>query len=342
MMKAKLILLILFLSIGCAAPAQNTQNAQELADLKAKAEKGDSEAQFWLAWYLYENKNYAEACKWWKKAAEQGLTVAQYNMGVMYELGKGVTKNMTEAEKWYGKAAREGYKEAQERFKLLKEPAMLLGTAWSTATELLRFEEYGEFSYNKSCPNLAEAVVGTALCAGYHGIYTYDPENKTIILTYEHGYPDGVRTEIYKMNGNTLTPVSNNVTSVLSKRTPEEIAEELAKYRKEQQSYTAQYETGRTITGYRWEDALSAFGLSVVFCENGKFYFDENGDQVSGKYTYDTSTRKGQMVFDKGQSVNGNLSFHFYLDESLVIEEVEEMYGYGEFYQGGVAGEICN
>ena len=49
------------------------------------------------------------------KAAEQGDAQAQYNLGVCYEKGIGVTKNPEEARKWFREAAEQGYKLAVEK-----------------------------------------------------------------------------------------------------------------------------------------------------------------------------------------------------------------------------------
>ena len=49
-------------------------------------------------------KDYGEAMKWYKKAAEK-QPLAQYNLGRMYEEGLGVAKDYAEAVKWYDKAA---------------------------------------------------------------------------------------------------------------------------------------------------------------------------------------------------------------------------------------------
>ena len=58
-------------------------------------------------------KNYAEAVKWYLKAAKQGNAVAQNNLGAMYSSGQGVLKDYTEAVKWYIKAAEQGVAVAQ-------------------------------------------------------------------------------------------------------------------------------------------------------------------------------------------------------------------------------------
>ena len=46
------------------------------------------------------------------KLAEQGNPEAQYKVGEMYEIGKGVKKDITEAQKWFEKSAKQGHKKA--------------------------------------------------------------------------------------------------------------------------------------------------------------------------------------------------------------------------------------
>jgi TPR repeat protein len=58
-------------------------------------------------------KDYAEAVKWFRKAAEQGHAKAQYFLGTMYETGsKGVPQDYAEALRWYRKAAEQGHADA--------------------------------------------------------------------------------------------------------------------------------------------------------------------------------------------------------------------------------------
>ena len=81
-----------------------------------KAITGDAKAQAHLGAYYYGNgvtQDYAEAVKWWRKAAAQGYANAQHNLGYCYESGNGVTKDFAEAVKWYRKAAEQGYARAQ-------------------------------------------------------------------------------------------------------------------------------------------------------------------------------------------------------------------------------------
>ncbi|MCR2005651.1 SEL1-like repeat protein [Bacteroides acidifaciens] len=52
-------------------------------------------------------------------AAEQGLAMAQANVGEYYELGKGVPKDLEQAVVWYRKAAELECEEAVEALKRL-------------------------------------------------------------------------------------------------------------------------------------------------------------------------------------------------------------------------------
>lgn len=63
--------------------------------------------------------NYYQAVKWYKKAANQGYTKAEYNLGMMYHKGLGVKKDFNKALEWYGKAADKGFAPAAEALKIL-------------------------------------------------------------------------------------------------------------------------------------------------------------------------------------------------------------------------------
>ena len=58
-------------------------------------------------------RNDAMAATWYRKAAEQGQVVAQYNLGVMYGAGRGVHQDDAKAVTWYRKAAERGLPDAQ-------------------------------------------------------------------------------------------------------------------------------------------------------------------------------------------------------------------------------------
>ena len=66
-----------------------------------------------VAKYFYNKNDYSRAVYWYKKAAEQEDVEAQYNLGVCYENGYGVTKDTEQAFYWYNKSAEQGYAQAQ-------------------------------------------------------------------------------------------------------------------------------------------------------------------------------------------------------------------------------------
>ncbi len=61
----------------------------------------------------YNRGNYPTAIYKWKKAAEQGLASAQFNLGIMYDFGRGHPQDDVEAIKWYRLAAEQGLASAQ-------------------------------------------------------------------------------------------------------------------------------------------------------------------------------------------------------------------------------------
>ena len=60
------------------------------------------------------HRDDAESVKWFRKAAEQGHVVAQYNLGVMYDFGEGVPEDDAEAYAWLNIAAAQGNMRAKE------------------------------------------------------------------------------------------------------------------------------------------------------------------------------------------------------------------------------------
>ena len=67
----------------------------------------------------YNAGDYAEAVKWYRKAAEQNNARAQKNLGYCYEYGQGVSKDLSKAIEMYKKAAASGVEYAKERLKAL-------------------------------------------------------------------------------------------------------------------------------------------------------------------------------------------------------------------------------
>jgi tetratricopeptide (TPR) repeat protein len=70
-------------------------------------------ADFQKGFAAAESGDYATALREWAPLAEHGHTIAQYNLGVMYEYSHGVPRDYKAAVKWYALAAEQGYASAQ-------------------------------------------------------------------------------------------------------------------------------------------------------------------------------------------------------------------------------------
>ena len=122
---ALFILIMSLLTVGLTqADYQMGMNAYKRGDYKTAleewqplAEDGAPKPQFNLG-LMYDNgrgvaQNYGEALKWYRKAAEQGYALAQFNLGGMYYEGRGVPQDDKKAVKWYRKAAEQDYTSTQ-------------------------------------------------------------------------------------------------------------------------------------------------------------------------------------------------------------------------------------
>jgi TPR repeat protein len=75
----------------------------------------DAQSGLGASYYLGQGvaRNYAEAARWFRRAAEEGDVVAQYTIGNMYYAGQGVAQDHAEAAIWYQRAAEQGAVDAQ-------------------------------------------------------------------------------------------------------------------------------------------------------------------------------------------------------------------------------------
>ena len=82
-----------------------------------QAYQGDAAAQYNLG-LMYAtgegvSEDDVEAVRWYRLAADQGVAAAQYNLGISYDNGEGVPEDDAEAARWYRLAADQGLVEAQ-------------------------------------------------------------------------------------------------------------------------------------------------------------------------------------------------------------------------------------
>lgn len=95
--------LICVILLSTVSVAQNGPTAQPTTP----------EAQLRLGNDYLAQKDYSSAMFWFRKAAERSNSVAENNIGWLYENGFGVKQDYTEALNWFRKAASGGYAEAQ-------------------------------------------------------------------------------------------------------------------------------------------------------------------------------------------------------------------------------------
>ena len=138
---AIIVLFVSFTATAVAGPFEDGLAAYHRSDYAEArdiwlplAERGDAGAQFFLGLLYFEARtelgenlaliygeqhgvlrDYAEAMKWFRKAARQGNTGGQLRLGDMYEYGWGVPQDYEKAVKWYRLAADRGDTGAQFR-----------------------------------------------------------------------------------------------------------------------------------------------------------------------------------------------------------------------------------
>ncbi len=126
--KSLLAALVVSLSLaapGLAGPFEDGKAAYERGDyvtalrlMRPLAEQGQANAQFSIG-VMYAigkgvRQDYVEAVKWFRKASEQGDAIAQNSLGSMYMNGYGVSQDYVVAHKWFNLAAARGNEPAEK------------------------------------------------------------------------------------------------------------------------------------------------------------------------------------------------------------------------------------
>jgi TPR repeat protein len=172
-------------SLGNYLCDQQDHDEKGMQLLRQAAERGHIAAAYRLGTINYTKRNYKEAEKWLLKAADGGLTEAQYIVGLMYwdgqdKDGQGLTQDREKAEKWFRKAANEWDANAQYR----------LGTLYDDAPGHVHDYAVAVSWYRKAAEQgLPEAVasLGTMYYLG-HGI---EQSNEKAAECFERAAKDG-------------------------------------------------------------------------------------------------------------------------------------------------------
>jgi TPR repeat protein len=129
----KRIILIALTTAGCclggiafvyfrqpvAVPIPSTQPSPpiDLAGLKAKAERGDIQAQTRLGQAFAQGdgvgRDYQQAARWYGQAASNGNVQGEVMFGELCQAGQGTRRDLANAARWFTKAAQDGSTAAQ-------------------------------------------------------------------------------------------------------------------------------------------------------------------------------------------------------------------------------------
>ena len=140
----------------CAHAEPAAALRKQFQEHKAKAEKGDAEAQNSLG-VCYANgrgvaKDEVASVKWYQKAAEQNLAAAQFNLGLSHATGRGVEKDYAEAVIWFRKAAGQNLAAAQYNLGVCYDVGQGVEKDYNEAVKLYR--QAAEQGYDRAQNNL--------------------------------------------------------------------------------------------------------------------------------------------------------------------------------------------
>ena len=131
---------------------KHSPNTQIMIGLALK--RGNKPDQYGLGSFFQVGPvDYAEAVRWFRKAAEQGDADGEYYVGSAYDSGKGVPEDKVQAVKWYHKAAEKGVAIAQ----------YMLGHAYETGEGVAKdeIEAYAYFNLAGATEKSARERIAT-------------------------------------------------------------------------------------------------------------------------------------------------------------------------------------
>lgn len=174
--------------LGCTAPNANRSTIPATSETKTKQEGSMSLSKIVDIGHDYyfgtngKRQDYAEAIKWYRKAAEQGDAKGQYNLGYCYYYGFGVRRDRTKATDWFKKSAEQGYIEAQESLSICYNGFSVGSNSAEAVKCYIKAAEQGH-SY-------AQNILGSYYESGYGIAKDYHEAAKWYHKAAEQGYAD--------------------------------------------------------------------------------------------------------------------------------------------------------
>ena len=139
-------MMVALLSLGLAQ-AVLADDVPDFKETLQAAKQGYAAAQYNLG-LMYDQgrgvrQDYTQAVQWYRKAAEQGDAQAQYNLGMMYAQGQGVRQDDAQAVQWFRKAAEQEVAPAQYN----------LGAMYSNGQGVRQNYKIAKEWFGKACDN---------------------------------------------------------------------------------------------------------------------------------------------------------------------------------------------
>jgi len=261
----------------------------------------------------------AKAISWYRRAALQGNTNAQFQLGRLSELGKGTEKSIQRAIDWYTQASRRDNAEAY----------YILGQIYEKGTT--------DYRHNIR-PNLQKAVksyqyaselnypLAHAKLAYFHemGIFTNQDREAAIDL-YKKSPQIWAKKRLQRLVNHDLclkeatTRMFDELISCADRRLlRDKIKEQSIKaISEDDESLLDTYFTGATIKG--------TSELTMEYTETNEFakatytYIGRNKPELIDKVKDQIIEKYGQPSHSKGNTSEGEASFHWLLDDNIVI-----------------------
>lgn len=127
------------------------------------AERGVAEAQFKLGLKYANGKgaaqDYAQAGRWYLKAADQNHALAQFNLAMMHANGQGMPKDQTKSLVWIRKAAELGDAGAQYRLGMTHQRAIQDGLPENAAQERIGAYQWLRLAADQGYPRAEDVCV---------------------------------------------------------------------------------------------------------------------------------------------------------------------------------------
>jgi TPR repeat protein len=182
---------------GCSA--QNKKSTEiPLSKLLATARAGNAEAQAKLGEkYLVGSKelpqNFDAAFECFRKAAAQGNARGEWNLGGMYDYGRGAPKDPNKAILWYKKAAAQGNADAE----------LSLGTKYESGEGVTQDNQTALEWYRKAAlggSELAQTMLGSDYLNGFNVPADVSEAIKWFRMAAEQGdfYSEEMLGKIYR------------------------------------------------------------------------------------------------------------------------------------------------